>query len=164
MLFVVFLAIILVAAAAHVAIVRPSSRHRAAELILVYLLVGYYGVCMLFAAFIHLTKWPALDALKGWPAAGTQMHTLYAFALLGLAFSSLLSIRLRGVYVLGPSLTGAVLSFGGAIIHVREMSASGRFILGRDGPEILFDVIVPLFVLVLAVLHVVHSSAKASGA
>jgi hypothetical protein len=154
MIFIVFLVAVVVAAVVHALVVGG----RVLELLLLYLLIGYYGFSMLFGAWVHLTKPDALDAYKGFPIAGKPMHTLYAAALMGVALASILCIWFRGNYVLGPAISGSILSLGGAYLHLREMIGRGTFIAGKDGPEILFDVVVPVTVLTLAIAHVVRGA------
>ncbi len=119
---------------------------------------------MLFAAAVHLTNPDALDALKGWPSAGRPLHTLYAFALIGVAVASLLGLRLRGTYLLGPTIAGSLLSFGGAYVHIGEIVRRGKLIIRSDGPEIIFDILVPVVVLSLAIAYLNRNHAKATGA
>jgi hypothetical protein len=164
MLFLLLLGLIVVAASLHVVLRRPRSATRSIELFLLYLLVGYYGLLMLFAAAVHLTKPDALDALKGWPSAGRPLHTLYAFALIGVAVASLLGLRLRGTYLLGPAVAGSLLSFGGACVHIGEIARRGKFIIRSDGLEIIFDIFVPVVVLGLAAAYLSRSRASATGA
>jgi uncharacterized protein DUF6790 len=163
-LFLLFLVLILGAASLHVALRRPHSEARSVELFFLYLLVGYYGLLMLFAAAIHLTKPDALDAMKGWPSAGRPLHTLYAFALIGVAVASLLGLRLRGTYLLGPAIVGSLLSFGGAYVHIGEIVRRGNLIVRSDGLEIIFDILVPVGVLSLAVAYLSRSRTRATGA
>jgi hypothetical protein len=122
------------------------------EVYLVYLLVGYYGLSMLLAAVVHLTNPRGIAQLKGW-VPSEPIQALHAFALLGLALSSILSVWRRGSYLMGPALFGSTLLLGGAFVHGREVLQSGTFVWARDGLELLFDLVVPLTVLSLAWAH-----------
>jgi hypothetical protein len=154
MLFVVLLLAVVAAGALHVWLgpAAPRSAHRAVEILLVYLLAGYYGVAMCLADLITLRRPEAVAALKGWPAS-PQIQTLHAFALLELAASALPAIWIRGDYLLAPALGGSVLLLGGAYVHGSEILAAGRFIAAREGPEMVLDLVVPLAVLGLALAH-----------
>jgi hypothetical protein len=127
-------------------------RGNVVEVYLVYLLAGYYGLSMLLAAFVHLTNPGGIAQLKGW-ASSEPIQALYAFALLGMAVSSILSVWMRGTYLLGPALFGSILLLGGAFVHGREVLQSGTFAWAKDGLEFLFDLIVPIAVLGLACAH-----------
>ena len=140
----------IIGAAAHGHMRRE--RAAAVEVYLVYLLVGYYGLAMVLAALVHLTNPGGIAQLKGW-ASSEPIQTLYAFALLGMAASSLLAIWLRGTYLLGPAMSGSILLLGGAFVHGREVLTSGTFVWAKDGFEFLFDLVVPVAVLCLAGLH-----------
>ena len=122
------------------------------EVYLVYLLVGYYGIAMLLAAMVHLTNPAGIAQLKGW-VSSEPIQALYAFALLGMAVSSILSVWMRGTYLLGPAVFGSTLLLGGAFVHGREVLQSGTFAWAKDGLEFLFDLVVPLTVLSLAWTH-----------
>jgi len=127
-------------------------RGAAVEVYLVYLLVGYYGLAMVLAALVHLTNPAGIAQLKGW-VSSEPIQTLYAFALLGMAASSILTVWMRGTYLLGPAVSGSILLLGGAFVHGREVLRSGTFAWGKDGLEFLFDFVVPTTVLCLAWLH-----------
>ena len=154
-MFVVGLLLIIVLAATfHIAVHlrSPRATQRVAEIFLVYLLVGYYGLGMILSATVHLLNPMAIGQLKGW-VPSRPFQALYAFALLGLAASALLTAWLRGSYVLAPAISGSLLLFGGAYVHGSEILAAGHFSVARDGPEVLSDFLVPVTVLCLAAVH-----------
>jgi len=136
-------------AGATVHCVSRRERGSVAEVYLVYLLVGYYGIAMLLAALVHLTNAGGIAQHKGWPSS-EPIQALYAFALIGMAVSSILSAWLRGTYLLGPTLFGSILLLGGSFVHGKEVLQSGAFAWAKDGLEFLFDLVVPLAVLSLA--------------
>jgi hypothetical protein len=138
--------------AIHSYAVRRSRRGRTVELFLVYLLVGYYGLAMILSGAVHLLNPRGLAALKGWPVS-EPMHSLYAFALFGLAGSALLAAWFRGTYLLAPAISGSMLAFGGAYVHGAEILDRGSFILAKDATELLFDVVVPSTILALAAAY-----------
>ena len=147
MLWLVILVGTVVGATVHCVVSRE--RRRFVEYYLVYLLGGYYGFAMLLAALVHLTNPEGIAKLKGW-VPSEPFQALYAFALLGMALSSILSVWKRGAYPLGPALAGSVLLLGGAFVHGREVVQSGVFSWAKDGLEFLFDFVVPVAVLSLA--------------
>jgi hypothetical protein len=132
--------------------VMRRERGSVVEVYLVYLLAGYYGLAMLLAALVHLTNPGGIAQLKGW-VSSEPIQALYAFALLGMAASSILSVWMRGTYLLGPAVFGSTLLLGGAFVHGREVLQSGTFVWAKDGLEFLFDLVVPLTVLSLAWAH-----------
>jgi len=152
-LWVIILVLLVAGATVHARLAVPRlTRRRVTEIFLVYILAGYYGVAMLLAAAVHLSNPAGIANLKGWQPS-EPFQTLYAFALLGLAGTAFLSIWWRGTYLLGPALFGSVLLLGGAYLHGSEVLHAGRFVLLKDGPEVLLDLIVPLAVLGLAWVH-----------
>ena len=161
MLFVFVLLAVVVAATVHALVgSRPNAAGRSVvELFMVYLLAGYYGFAMLLAAFIHLTRPEAIADLKGWPVS-RPVQTLYAFALFGLAASSILTIWFRGSYLLAPAISGSLLLLGGAYVHGSEIIAARRFVPAEDGPEVLLDFVVPTVVLALTALHQCHTRTR----
>ncbi len=92
MLWLVIIAGTLLGATVHCA--RRRERERFVEIYLVYLLVGYYGLAMILAALVHLTNPEGIAHLKGW-LSSEPIQALYAFALLGMAVSSILSVWKR---------------------------------------------------------------------
>lgn len=153
MLWIYIVVALLIGAGIHSVIAsRAGRRSRTAELFLVYLLVGYYGVAMVLAGAVQLLNPQAIARLKGWPAS-EPMQTLYAFALFGLAASAILGVWWRGNYLLAPAISGSVLLFGGAYVHGSEILDRGAFVLAKDGPQILLDFAVPVTVLVLAATY-----------
>jgi hypothetical protein len=90
-------------------------RGAAVEVYPVYLLVRYCGLAMVLAALVHLTNPASVAQLKGW-VSSEPIQTLYAFALLGMAASSILSVWLRGTYLLGPAVSESILLLGGAFV------------------------------------------------
>jgi hypothetical protein len=150
MLWLLILVGTVIGATAHC--IMRRERGSAVEVYLVYLLVGYYGIAMLLAALVHLTNPAGIAQLKGW-VSSEPIQTLYAFALIGMAVSSILSVWMRGTYLLGPALFGSTLLLGGAFVHGREVLQSGTFVWAKDGLEFLFDLVVPLTVLGLACTH-----------
>ena len=150
MLWLLILVGTVIAATVHCRMRRQGGK--VVEVYLVYLLVGYYGLAMLLAAVVHLTNPAGIAQLKGW-AASEPIQTLYAFALIGMAVASILSIWIRGTYLLGPALFGSLLLLGGAFVHGREVIQSGSFVWAKDGLEFLFDLVVPMTVLGLAWAH-----------
>jgi hypothetical protein len=140
----------IIGATAHCLLRRQ--RGSAIEVYLVYLLVGYYGLAMVLAALVHVTNPVGIAQLKGW-VSSEPIQTLYAFALLGMALSSILTVWIRGPYLLGPAVSGSILLLGGAFVHGREVLRSSTFVWTKDGLEFLFDFVVPATVLCLAWLH-----------
>lgn len=132
--------------------VMRRERGSAIEVYLVYLLVGHYGLAMLLAALVHLTNPGGIAQLKGW-VSSEPIQALYAFALLGMAVSSILSVWMRGTYLLGPAVSGSILLLGGAFVHGREVVQAGTFAWAKEGLEFLFDFVVPMTVLCLAWAH-----------
>jgi len=138
------LAVVLAAAGfAHGAIGR-SPLTRRIELALVYLLAGYFGLLMVGIALYLLIAPDRASPAFGVEGAGMfQQFTAWAF--LGMAAASLLTVRLRGAYLVGPIVAWSLDYFGATYVHLAKYSAAGhlstRFaaliVLEHAGPPLL---------------------------
>src|SRR5260221_13411309 len=87
--FVFLLGLILVAAVAHGVMARPRSRERMAELVLIYLLVGYCGLPMLGVSLWVLVSPDRAAAAFGFTAG--PIVSFFGWAYLGMSAVALLA-------------------------------------------------------------------------
>lgn len=123
-MFVILLVLILVAACAHVAIMKSRSVQRVARVFLIYLLVGYCGIPMVLVALWCLMSPTSAASSLSFPPGG-PFQQFFAVAYLGLAILSLLSPFFRQSYLIGPALGWAVFFTGATFIHVNDANAHG---------------------------------------
>jgi len=138
------LAVALAAAGfAHGAIGRSPLTLRI-ELALVYLLAGYFGLLMVGMA-IYLLVAPDRAAAAFGVEGAAMFEQFTAWAFLGMAVASLLTVRLRGAYLAGPIVAWSIDYFGATYVHWAKYSAAGdlsvRFaaliVLEHAGPPLL---------------------------
>lgn len=121
-----FLLIALVAAAfVHARFAGPRTAERVAELVVVYVLVGYcglpqlaLGLSMVFSSELvaHLARVTDPGELLPW------MSWLYA----GSGLIATLAFRLRGDYLLGPVLLWSIFFAGATYAHFHTEAAHGH--------------------------------------
>ncbi len=123
-MFVALLVLLLVAAAVHTAASGRRSRQAVAQLFLLYVLVGYCGVAMIGVAAFGLASPDRFAAWLGWPA-GNPFQQFGSFALLGMGVASILSLWLRGPYLVGPAVAWAVFFAGATVGHLADLGQRG---------------------------------------
>lgn len=124
-MFLVLLAMLVVAAFLHARFRGPPTTARVAELVVVYVLVGYcglpqlaLGLSLLFSADLvaHLSRVTDPGELLPWIA------WLYA----GSGLIAALAYRLRGDYLLAPVLLWSIFFAGATWAHFHTESVHGR--------------------------------------
>lgn len=123
-MFLLLLALLLAAAAVHVARTAERTARRTGELVLLYLLVGYCGVPMLILSLVGLAAPEQAVELFGIPGRNTQ--GLVALATLGLSLVAVMALRYRGTYLIGPAVAWAVALGGGTFFHLHEGPAQSH--------------------------------------
>ena len=119
-MFIVLLVVLLAAACFHAVVSRRRSREAVAELILVYILVGYCGVAMLAASAFSLIAEDRVAAWLGFPPDNPFQRFL-GFAFLGMAVAAVLSARYRQSYLIGPVVTWSVFFAGATYVHLADL-------------------------------------------
>ncbi len=120
--FLYLLIVVLAAAGAHLARLRAPTVPRAAEVVLLYILVGYCGVPMLAVGTWSLFRPDRVAAILGFPA-GNPFQTFLSYALLGMALVAVLAVRYRGAYLVAPALLWAVFFAGATAVHLGDIRA-----------------------------------------
>lgn len=129
-----YLLLVLVAVAAiHAAVTRRRSTTTLAELLLIYLLAGYCGVAQLGMGIAALVAPAEVAAHMGVPA-GNPIQLWTSFLLLGMAAIGILSIWLRGSYLVAPVVGWSIFFLGATYAHVYTDALNGAPI---DGAAVL---------------------------
>ncbi len=120
----VLLAALIVAALIHAARSTNQSPGRRAELILVYVVVGYCGVYQIFTGFQLLLRPDDILTHLGLPT-GNAMTYWTASIYLGGAFMAALAIWYRGSYLLAPVVTWSIYFAGANFAHFYTLQLNG---------------------------------------
>ena len=121
--FVFLLGLILIAAVAHGMMARLRSREHLAELVLIYLLVGYCGLPMLGVSLWALMSPDRAAAAFGFTAG--PIFSFFAWAYLGMSSVALLALKYRGTFLIAPVTVWAVYLGGATFVHMGESTAVG---------------------------------------
>lgn len=130
--FVYLLALLLLAATVHTALLPERTTSRVAELGLLYLLVGYCGVPMLAVSLWVLISPDHAAAGFGFPAGGPLL-AFFGWAYLGMSLLSLLALSFRGAFLVAPVVVWAVYLGGATAVHLRESHGRALEILASRG-------------------------------
>lgn len=99
-----------------------------AELLLVYVLVGYCGAYMFSAAILDLVASFRQETIFPFPAGG-PIQQFFDIAFLGMSTIALLAVWFRGVSLVAPALGWSIFFIGATYIHLAEHSVSGGITL-----------------------------------
>lgn len=132
-MFLYLLLVLVVVAAIHAAVARARSTTTLAELLLVYVLAGYCGVAQLGMGIAALVAPAEVAAHMGVPA-GNPIQLWTSFLLLGMAAIGILSIWLRGPYLVAPVVGWSIFFFGATYAHVYTDALNGTPV---DGTAVL---------------------------
>jgi hypothetical protein len=116
--FVFLLAVLLLAASVHIAMMQERTIPRIAHIVLLYLLVGYCGVPMLAVSVWALVSPEHAAASLGFTAAGPLL-AFFGYAYLGMSLLSLLALRYRHTFLIGPVVVWAVYLGGATLVHLK---------------------------------------------
>jgi hypothetical protein len=130
--FVYLLALLLLAATVHAVVLRERTVGRVAELVLLYLLVGYCGVPMLALSIWVLVSPERAAAGFGFDAAGPLLD-FFGWAYLGMSLLSLLALRYRGTFLVAPVVVWTVYLGGATLVHLQGSPGRAVEILASHG-------------------------------
>ena len=130
--FVYLVALLLLAAAVHAAVLTERTVRRVAEIALLYLLVGYCGVPMLAVGLWVLVSPEHAAAAFGFTAGGPLL-AFFGRAYLGMSLVSLLTLRYRGVFLVAPVLVWGVYLGGATAVHLQGAPGRGLEIFASHG-------------------------------
>lgn len=129
-MFVLLLAVLLVAWAVHIRRSGGAGRARGGELLLRYLLAGYCGIPMVVVASLLLIHPHEMAHILG-VEPDHPFGRFFGWAYLGMALAATLTLRFRGTYMIGPAIVWAVFFAGATIVHI-DMSG-GAAAMGHGG-------------------------------
>ena len=130
--FVYLLALLLLAATVHAAVLQERTVSRIAELALLYLLVGYCGVPMLAVSLWVLVSPAQASAAFGFTAGGPLL-AFFGWAYLGMSLLSLLALRYRGVFLVAPVVVWGVYLGGATAVHLQGSPGHALEIFASHG-------------------------------
>jgi len=106
------------AGAAHAYFTPGRSPARFAEMMLVYLLAGYCGVTMFAVGVMAVVNpdWVAVNMAQVPP--GNAVMIWAGFFFIGLAIISIMTIWLRGIFLIAPVLTWSIYWAGATYAHL----------------------------------------------
>lgn len=123
-MFAFLLLAVLVAAAIHILLTEGRTVRRIGELGLLWILVGYCGLPMLAVSIWTLASPELVAELLGFPT-GNPFQEFLGFAYLAMSIISVLALRYRGSYLIGPAVGWAVFFAGATFVHLRDFAWRG---------------------------------------
>ena len=130
--FVYLLVLLLLAATAHAALSRERTPRRVAEIVLLYLLVGYCGVPML-AVSVWILVSPERAASGFGFGATHPLLDFFGWAYFGMSLLSLLALRYRGTFLVAPVIVWATYLGGATLVHLQESHGRALEIFASHG-------------------------------
>jgi hypothetical protein len=147
--FIILFVLSFVVAGAHIYRDRkPRTGRRAAEILLLWLLVVNTGFGGLYAFSGHLFAADEVAASIGWPA-GNPFQTEVAVANLAIGTLGILSYWIRGNFWTAAVIATSIWLLGAAAIHVSEMVGAGNYNPGNAGVVFYMDILGPALLIIL---------------
>ena len=123
----IFLVVILGAAVLHALITKTHTSQRWIELFLVYVLVGYCGLFVFGVSIFGLVDGEQLAKTFGFSTGGPFMQFL-CFTFLGMSTIAILSIWLRGQYLIAPTVCWSIFWLGATYVHLANAFATKGYL------------------------------------
>lgn len=133
-MFVLLLAVLLIAWAVHLLRSGGAGWERGGELLLRYVLAGYCGIPMVVVAGLVLIHPHEMAHILG-VEPDHPFGRFFGWAYLGMALAATLTLRFRGTYLIGPAVVWAVFFAGATMVHMdmgggaAEMGHGGLFFI-----------------------------------
>ncbi|MSR06756.1 MAG: hypothetical protein EXR93_06810 [Gemmatimonadetes bacterium] len=115
---------VLIAAGIHVWRLKNRTVQRAAEVVLLYVLVGYCGIPMLIFGGLNLFHPDEVATAFGFPT-GSPFQIFFGYGYIGMALIAVLSLRYRGAYLVAPAVVWSTFFAGATLIHVNHLHGGG---------------------------------------
>ncbi len=130
------------------------SVHVIAEIVLVWSLAWFFGVITVIAGLQHIFNSDRIADYIGWEK-GSGFQLELGWAEVGIGLTGILTIWLRGTYVIAPVIAGSLFYLGAAFVHARDMIKTGNFSAGSAGPVFYIDIIMPVICVLACVVYFV---------
>jgi hypothetical protein len=130
--FVYLLALLLLGATVHAAVLQQRTVGRVAEIVLLYVLVGYCGIPML-AVSIWVLVSPEHAASGFGFSAARPLLDFFGWAYLGMSLLSLLALRYRGTFLVAPVVAWTVYLGGATLVHLQGSHGRALEIFASHG-------------------------------
>jgi hypothetical protein len=162
MIFVILAATGLILGLLQLAIQRPRTRQRIADVLLLYAFAFPIGLGGLVGFVGHTMRAGPVAASIGWPAGNPFQ---YEVAVANLAFGTLgiFCLWLRDGFWTATAIGWSVFMLGAAGVHWYQIHVGQPFRPGNAGAILYFDIVAPVYVLaLLTIRRVIKPSEKAS--
>jgi len=103
---------------------KERTTGRVGEITFVWLLVGYCGVATLVYGIVGLAAPEILEEAQGFPA-NAPVFSFVSMAMIAMSVASLLTVRYRGIYLIGPAVCWTIFFAGAMFIHLGDFSRRG---------------------------------------
>ena len=157
--YIVFAILILIAIGIHLAL-HPSARAwpNIIEVCLLYGLVIGVGLSSLLGFIAHTFFADTTARQIGWPT-GNPFQFEVAMANLALAVLGILCIWLRGNFWYATIIGYSILALGAAYGHIVQIIVNQDYAPDNAGAVLYYDILLPVFLLVLLVLSMLPKGA-----
>ena len=117
---------LMAAGAVHAQVRRGGSKGRMAEMMLVYVLAGYCGAMMFAVGVVAILNpdWVATNMAQ--VPTGNPVMIWAGFLFLGLAIVSVITIWLRGVFLIAPVIAWSIYWAGATYAHIIADQQNGQ--------------------------------------
>ena len=131
---------------------KPVTFYSALEVVLLWQLVCGFGLFGIIGAFGHILNADAIAESIGWPTRN-PFQTEVGIANLAFGILGILCYFKRDGFWLATILGEFVFFMGAGILHLYQMYKYGNYAPNNAGLTLYFDIIYPVFILLLYVLY-----------
>jgi hypothetical protein len=131
-----------------VAIRKQWTKHRIAEVLLLYFFAFPVGLGGLVGFLGHTMRAPLVAASIGWPA-GNPFQYEVAVANLAFGILGLLCLRFRDSFWTATGIGWSIFLLGAAGVHLNQIRNGQPFAPDNRGAILYFDILMPVLVLAL---------------
>lgn len=133
---------------------RPRTSARVWGIILAYAIFFNIGIAGLIGFYAHAFHAVRIAAFIGWPA-GSPFQFEIACANLAFGLLGVLCLWMRSSFRLATILGYSTLLLGAAVGHINQILKAGDKAPGNAGAVLYADIIIPMVLLTLWVVHFV---------
>lgn len=136
---------------------KPKTSLRIIHLILIYQLVFSVGINSLLGFYAHAFLSDQTAAYIGWPP-GNPFQLEVAFTNLTFGILGILCIWIRGNFWIATILGISIWYLADAYGHIRDMLVNHNYAPGNAGAPLYTDICLPIFLIILMIIHQVLNS------